>query len=278
MPPPFYFGAIGDVHGRMFRMVELLSATEQRLRRKLEFVLQVGDFEPHRDEADLHTMAAPSKYRRLGDFPEFYNGKATFPWPVYFIGGNHEPYGYLDRFPAGAELIHNCQYLGRSGCLTVNSLNVVGLSGIYHADWYSQPRPEISRIASVSNKSFMYFNESDVDPLLNREGRVDILLLHEWPANIIDEADQAEFEQVRRSLRYDSVGNEISELVVQWLKPKLVLCGHMHKQYRRRLVLSDNQSVSVCCLASVHEGTDSIAVFQVNEPGEIIEVCFNSDI
>lgn len=278
MPFPFYFGAIGDVHGQMLRMVKLLSAAEQQLRLRLEFVLQVGDFEPHRDEADLHTMAAPSKYRRLGDFPEFYNGKAKFPWPVYFIGGNHEPYGYLDQFPAGAELIRNCQYLGRSGCLNINGLNVAGLSGIYHADWYSQPRPEISRIASISNKSFIYFNEADIDPLLSREGGVDIVLLHEWPANIIDEADQAEFEQIRRSLRYDSVGNEISELVVQWLEPQLVLCGHMHKQYRRQLVLPDNKPVSVCCLASVHEGTDSLAVFQVNESGEITEVLFNSAI
>jgi len=86
-----FFAAVGDVHGQMHEMVRLLSAWEGRAGRALAFVLQVGDFEPVRDQKDLDTVAAPMCYRKLGDFPDFHSGRATFPWPVWFIGGNHEP-------------------------------------------------------------------------------------------------------------------------------------------------------------------------------------------
>ncbi|WP_437712111.1 hypothetical protein WMF45_42230 [Sorangium sp. So ce448] len=69
-------------------MVELLDAWEHRHRRHIDFVLQVGDFEPHRHEDDLATASLPQKYRDLGDFWAFDQGLASFEWPIYFIGGN----------------------------------------------------------------------------------------------------------------------------------------------------------------------------------------------
>jgi hypothetical protein len=39
----------------------------------VDFVLQVGNLEPHRHADDLATMAAPSKHRRLGDFYKVFN-------------------------------------------------------------------------------------------------------------------------------------------------------------------------------------------------------------
>ncbi|HMZ79808.1 MAG TPA: metallophosphoesterase [Acidobacteriota bacterium] len=273
MEKPFYFGAVGDVHGEMHRMVALLSGVEKKRGIQLEFVLQVGDFEPHRDEQDLQTMAAPSKYRDLGDFHHYHQGWRSFPWPIYFIGGNHEPYGYLDQFPEGDWLTENCRYLGRSGWLELDGgFTMAGLSAIYNSDWFSQPRPDVSLFGTISNKSFIYFNESDLQLLLDLERNIDVLLLHEWPANIIDPNDQAEFEQARRSMRYDCVGNEMSEIVMHWLSPKLVLCGHMHKKYRRQLQSSKNQALTICCLANVHQGPDSVAIFEVNQDGEITEL------
>src|SRR5436309_1716544 len=103
-PKPL-FAAVGDVHGHMHAMVRLLQGWEQKAGRRLSCVLQVGDFEPIRVKEDLESMAAPAKYRRAGDFPDFFAGRAAFPWPVYFIGGNHEPYGLLDLTPEGGEVI-----------------------------------------------------------------------------------------------------------------------------------------------------------------------------
>jgi len=50
-----FFAAVGDVHGNMHSMVRDLKAWEKKHNHQLAFVLQVGDFEPQRDEADLVT-------------------------------------------------------------------------------------------------------------------------------------------------------------------------------------------------------------------------------
>ncbi len=89
---PIYFAAIGDVHGDIYTMLGLLQNWETKHQKKLSFVLQVGDFEPHRDLSDLGTIDTPTKYKKLGDFADFYHNKAEFPYPIYFIGGNHESY------------------------------------------------------------------------------------------------------------------------------------------------------------------------------------------
>jgi len=62
------FALVGDVHGHIHAMHRQLRKLEARIGRSIHVVLQVGDFEPHRDEADLRTMAAPAKYKQLGDY------------------------------------------------------------------------------------------------------------------------------------------------------------------------------------------------------------------
>lgn len=259
-----YFAAVGDVHGHMNAMVEMLTSWEKATCRKLEFVLQVGDFEPHRDEKDLATMAAPSKYRKLGDFPDFYQNKKTFPWPLYFIGGNHEPYGFLDLFPQGQEITSKCYYLGRIGKVEVASLTIAGLSGIYREDKFEWPRPNISEIEKKSNKEYIYFTKEEVNKI-SEFSTPHILLFHEWPANIIDKENYKEFETLRHALGYDDVGNEYARLVTEILEPDLVICGHMHKKYRKQIKLESEKLITICCLANVEQGLSSIAIFRFSE-------------
>ena len=266
----FFFAAVGDVHGRMRGMVRLLQEWSRKAHKPLAFVLQVGDFEPHRHEADLATMAAPAKYKHLGDFADFHSLRARFPWPVYFIGGNHEPYGYLDQSPDGFELTPHCQYLGRVGTLETHGLRVAGLSGIYQEESFRLPRPPVERLGTVSNKAFAGFTEQDVDRALALE-RADVLLLHEWPSGLVDPADAPDFEQQRRSMSYETVGNEYARLLVEALQPRLVLCGHMHKAYRGSIRHASGQVSTVRCLDHVAHGQSSFAVFQ-SSGGQLREV------
>ena len=263
-----YFAAIGDVHGQMNKMVSLLQGRESSKNIKLDFVLQVGDFEPHRDENDLNTMAAPAKYRKLGDFHNYYQNILKFPWPVYFIAGNHEPYGFLDQYPEGAEICSNCHYIGRANSFSINDIQVSGLSGIYKEDAFIKKRPDISEIEHISNKHYIYFTDNEVDKLIDF-GKTDILLLHDWPAGIIDLADAKQFEAQRRSIRYDTVGNEYSKIVMELTDPQIVLCGHMHKKYRNKISLKNGKTIQVICMASVPQGWDSIAFFTINENRKI---------
>ena len=172
------FAVVGDVHGDHWAMIRQLCGWGKARKKSLDFVLQVGDFEPHRDETDLVTMAAPAKYRDLGDFPAFARGDAQFPWPVYFIGGNHEPYGFLEILPDGGEVAPRCHYIGRAGLVEIGALRVAGLSGIFQPHLFNEKRPDVAQFGSKSNKDWIGWNEGDIEELLTL-GRADIFLLHE---------------------------------------------------------------------------------------------------
>jgi lariat debranching enzyme len=270
-PKETFFAAVGDVHGHHHEMVRLITERESQTPERIAFVLQVGDFEPHRNDADLESMAAPAKYRVVGDFPDFYSGAFTFPWPVYFIGGNHEPYGFLDMATPGAQVAENCVYLGRVGAVEISDLKVIGLSGIFNQDKFSDQRPSVSELKTRKKKDYTYFNRDDVDRIVEL-GSADILMVHEWPADIIAEADRGLFEQQRRSMRYDSVGNEYARILIDLLSPRLVICGHMHKKYRNQIRLKSEALVDVCCLSNVQQGQDSVAFFRISEDGAITEI------
>lgn len=48
-----------------------------------------------RNESDLHSLAVPVKYRRLGDFHRYYSGEKVAPILTLVIGGNHEASNYF---------------------------------------------------------------------------------------------------------------------------------------------------------------------------------------
>jgi lariat debranching enzyme len=264
------FAAVGDVHGQMHAMVRLLQGIEHKLGRALDFVLQVGDFEPHRHEDDLATMAAPQKYRKLGDFAAFHEGAAAFPWPVWFIGGNHEPYGFLDTMPLGGHVTEQCRYLGRVGAIDLAGLRVVGLSGIYDEGTYREGRPPNQAIRATSLKSNVGFTEDEVQRAAEL-GPADVLLLHDWPSGLIAAPSLAEVAMKQRTVSYREVGNAPARMLIELLRPKVVFCGHMHERRRAEVTLP-GASVPVHCLASMHEGKEAIAVFEQGTDGALREI------
>ncbi|BCM93048.1 hypothetical protein IAD21_04935 [Abditibacteriota bacterium] len=254
--PSSVFAVVGDVHGAMWTMIRLLSGWEKSHKRRLDFVLQVGDFEPHRDEADLSTMAAPAKYRHLGDFPAFARGEAEFPWPIWFIGGNHEPYGWLSTMETGGQVAANCSFIGRANIISVADLRVAGLSGIFRPELFSASRPSVDEFDFRSNKEWIGWNEEDIEWLLSL-GRADILLLHEWPC---------EFSDNQRHIPLPEAWEWI-ELLLKSLRPQIIFCGHLHSRWRSAAQVR-GISVAVECLSQVSSGPDAFAVYEV-ENGEV---------
>ena len=60
------FLAIGDVHGQWDRVIDAISEATDILGHVPDLVLQVGDAEALRSEADLETVHVPNKYRSMG--------------------------------------------------------------------------------------------------------------------------------------------------------------------------------------------------------------------
>ena len=246
------FALIGDVHGYTHPMVALLERVQRKMKLSLDFALQVGDFEPHRHEEDLRSMSAPSKYKQLGDYADFHDGRARFPCPIYFIGGNHEPYGWLEQHPEGFTLSPRCHYLGRTSSMHMPDidLRIGGLTGIYEEEVFSLQRPSIELIDHISNKEFITFREEDVDAMLSLP-KPDVLLLHDWPEGMRSSAS-----------RQGSSGNAYARLLVDLLEPKLVACGHMHHAHEEVIAHPSGNETHVICLGHITQRSDAIAIMR----------------
>jgi hypothetical protein len=263
--------AVGDVHGHHHRMVALVEQAAAGAGLRPDVVVQVGDFEPHRGPADVETMAAPARYRKLGDFPDFFEGRASFPWPVLFVGGNHEPYGFLDGLAAGAEIAPGCRWIGRAGLVEHRGLRVAGLSGVFREDCWVEGRPPHAQMHRQKKKRYTGYTPEDIASLLDlgSGARPDLLLLHEWPRMTLGPAECA---QLRGFAGEDRSGDDLPDLrrigavvgsaqaleLALLLEPRLVLCGHVHAPLRATLP----GGIPLRALGKVADGLSAIALFR----------------
>jgi lariat debranching enzyme len=255
---PILFAAVGDVHGSHHAMVRLLGDWEKQHGQSLSFVLQAGDFEPVRDVMDLASMPVPEKYRKLGDFADFREDRSEFPWPLWFIAGNHEPFAFLASVLRGGQVARNCYYLGRGGQRDIDGLRVAYLGGISTQDG------PVDKLPGRNWKGHAYFTEREVERAM-AGGHADILLLHDWP---LGAASPVDARGKRRAGGPQGPGNESARLLVDLLRPRLVLAGHMHWPHRCRL----SERTRFVALAHVDKGRDAFAVFRREADGEITEV------
>ncbi|KAJ9069890.1 lariat debranching enzyme [Entomophthora muscae] len=96
-----------------------------------DLVLIAGDFQSLRNKGDLDSLQVPPKYRRMGDFSDYYSGKKKAPYLTLVIGGNHEASNYLSELFYGGWLAPNIYYLGKAGSVVYKGLRISGISGIY---------------------------------------------------------------------------------------------------------------------------------------------------
>lgn len=91
-----------------------------------------------RSKHDFASLAVPPKYFALGAFHEYYSGKKVAPVLTLVIGGNHEASNYMWELYYGGWLAPNIYYLGNTGCVQVDGLRVMGMSGIYKSGDYNK--------------------------------------------------------------------------------------------------------------------------------------------
>lgn len=91
----------GCVHGELDTIYSALKSKDGGF--SVDLVLVCGDFQVFswlyskavRNAQDLDHMVCPEKFKKIGDFAEYYNGGKVAPIPTIFIGGNHEASNFL---------------------------------------------------------------------------------------------------------------------------------------------------------------------------------------
>ena len=213
---------VGDVHGRWEELVAQLEIACSFLGagERLDAVLQIGDAEATVDEGQLAEVHAKPDRHRLGDFHRVVAGEIVLPAPLYFIGGNHEPWRSLDRnggiVRGGAPIAENVHFLGRSGVVDVAGMTVAFFSGIRRPSGpVLQTAAERDALSSVREHGF--YVQDEVDELMRVES-ADILLTHDWPSG-------SGFVH-----KTELVGDEAVARVLQRLRPLASFHGHLHRR------------------------------------------------
>lgn len=212
----------GDVHGRQDLMYIAALDWQERHKKSIDVILQVGDFETIRNEDDLTYYFAPKKYHKISEIADYCNGRAKVPILTVFIGGNHEAWGVLADKHQGGYICPKVRYLGRSGTITLNGVTIGGLTGIF------SPKKYKTRLSAKPEYDWQYYREEDVENL--RGKKLDILLLHDWVRPF--SAISVEESHVPDSLRNDSCPTPTLHLI-ESCQPEYVFMGHMHRAYVR---------------------------------------------
>ncbi len=266
---PVHFVALGDLHGRFRLAQRLVETTAAMAPSGCRFVLQVGDLEAHRHRDDLRSMYVPFKRKRLGQFGAYHRGEQSWPLPMYCIGGNHESYAHL--MTEGGELAPDIHFLGLAGVREIQGLRVAYLSGVYDQAYFALgpralPPGPIHDDDHPAQRSLACFRAAEIEALQGGP-RPDVLIVHEWPRGLVRREDHEDGTPHHRHLRFGETGSEIIALLVRSLRPRLLLCGHMHRRYAGQLEHAGGGRTLVHCLGNVG-GTEQASLGVVkNEEG-----------
>ena len=218
---------------------------------KIDLIICTGDFECLITENDLKYLSCPEKYKNMGDFHKYYNKINKVPVLTIFIGGNHEASNILDNNFYGGYICENIFYLGRCGYINYKGINIVGISGIYNYFDYFKGHFEKDILQNI--KSIFHVREFDIAKLsLINNNEIDIFISHDWPNNIINKNDINNIIKNKPLWKKDILNNRLgsfpNQFLLNLLKPKYYVCGHMHYYYKNTIFHNNNSVTNFLAL------------------------------
>lgn len=163
----------GDIHGALDRFYADVLAFELTLGSTFDHVLHVGDFGiwPDPDRIDRATRS----HDGAGDFADWRAAARAVPRATTFIAGNHEDFDFLAKHEY-RDVLPGLQFLPSGGSREIiGGLRVVGIGGCYGPTDYEVPTRKLQGGAR------RHYTREQAEQA-GRDGRVDILLLHDAPA------------------------------------------------------------------------------------------------
>jgi Icc-related predicted phosphoesterase len=210
---------VGDVHGRMFHALAALVMLQERLQRRFEFIVQVGDLgfpDPARgDEASQRYLAVDPAEGDLGRFLQAAGALAgmlrrvreRLGEPVHFVRGNHEDFDWLRNLAvdpatgtASADRLDLLHYVPDGAVLDIDGFRIAFLGGVEELPG----EPAIDREAYEALMS-------------GPPGSIDLLVTHEGPygSGTLHSGETA--------------GSPMMSRLLECLQPRFHVFGHMHQ-------------------------------------------------
>lgn len=234
--------AVGDIHGAMDRMYADVLAFEQKLERRFDWVLHVGDFGIWPDPERLDR--ATRKHGEAGDFADWLMSRRAAPRRTLFIKGNHEDFDWLES-QTRSEILPGLFYLPNGRTFDLNDdeggiIRVGGLGGCYGPSDYG------SRSRELKGYERRHYTRDEVERLAGAE-RVAIVLTHDAPAGV-------SFPRHNRGRGFVSRAEGLDAMIAK-LSPSVSFFGHHHTRV-------DAQLAGVRC----------IGLNKVAEPGNLVAI------
>ena len=202
------FVALGDIHGSFAKATEAMQHAAEVLG-GLDLALCVGDAEANRNAKDAAGVATGRGHRRwVGEFPAVLRGDITLPAPLFFIGGDHEPWATLDAQGPG-ELGGGVHFMGRAGVRELMGLNIAFLSGVRGP---ASDGDMFSRHGRDERACWVRAEMIALERAISRRDRIDILMSHDWPDEVLGEEGDPDLARIGLAA-----------------SPNLHLCGHRHR-------------------------------------------------
>jgi lariat debranching enzyme len=128
--------------------------------------------------------------------------------------------------------------------IQVGALRIGGLSGIYKSHDYTRAHTERLPYYPSEIRSIYHVRAYDVFKLFQVQEPMDMMLSHDWPANIEHYGQTERLWRMKPFFKTDSekgeLGSPPAESLLWWLKPRYWFSGHMHVKFEA-VVNHDNK-------------------------------------
>jgi lariat debranching enzyme len=237
----------GCIHGHLSQLYTDLLEYQNKNNLNIDLVLCTGDFECMIKEDDLNYLNCPPKYKHMGDFHKYYEGILPIPFLTIFIGGNHEASNILNDFFYGGYITEKIYYLGRCGIINYKGIIIGGISGIYNK--YDYLKGHYENNINSKTKSIFHQREFELAKISNFSKKIDIFMSHDWPYNIINKNDIKKICEIKPYWDdIENIGSIPNKFLLDLLKPKNWICGHMHFYYKNIMKFDNNEQTTIYCL------------------------------
>lgn len=210
---------VGDIHGRVFHTLAVLSEWQLRTNRKLDLVIQVGDLGAYPNPSE---QLRNEKYVRQDpaelDFSRYLTAEGRVEASIryirekhvnriYFIRGNHEDFDWLrskseqaEQGIVGIDPFDLYYYATDGTTMNENNVTIAFLGGIQTA---AQQPKSIDRAA--------YEKLIQIPP-----GEIQLLITHDAPYGI------------GTNFRGETQGSTLISELIETIRPQYVIAGHYH--------------------------------------------------